>query len=95
MQIVTSCADRAGLLTTDRDALVKAVSNPSVTRVARGHWMSDGCKCPAYLAGLVTLLETDEDPCGVAMQVDDFVTAFDMATSKVTGYAPFIEIEED
>lgn len=55
IELVSRSADDAGLITTDKNAVIAAVSNPSVTRVACGSWFvfdsanEMPCGCPAAL----------------------------------------------
>jgi hypothetical protein len=52
VELVKQAARQAGLLDTDTDALVAYVSNPRVTRIARGTVDNIDCVCPAAGAGL-------------------------------------------
>jgi hypothetical protein len=71
--VVERVADDENVAPGLRAKLVAAVSDPAVTRVARGSYSHDGARCPAALAGL------QYEPGAI-----DFAYRFDDLTADLT-----------
>lgn len=98
IRIVDDTARTASIPIPMREQLVKAVSDPSVKRVARGDWRQYNggeCFCPAALAGLATPTgpKSTMSPLEWAA-VERFANSFDVATRDITQWDTVIEVTD-
>lgn len=99
VKLVEDSASKAATPIPMRDKILAAVSDPSVTKVARGDWrryISDGewCFCPAALAGLATPTGPKDDLEALeCAAVERFASHFDdLSRDREHGHE-FIEVE--
>jgi hypothetical protein len=90
IEIIKTAAGKSSLPEEATEKLVAAVSNPRITSVSRGQWVSPygDCACPAVLAGLA-----DRDGYNKGWGVMEFVGAFDALTRNKAPYK-YIRIED-